>query len=148
MSHKKTLINYVTDVLFVTRLGYRSVTEGGGGWVKNCPNLCDVMSGMIVVIFRLFRVSCCMQKQHVFIVGYFNHQKNLSFKWEIIIWPIQHDWMNMTQKFEHDRKDHTDKHLLLEHDQKCMTTTNINGWIWPKFNLVIFNRSSSSSSYI
>ena len=30
----------------------------------------------------------------------------------------------MTEKFVLDRKDHTDKH-----DWKCMTTTNINGWI-------------------
>ena len=28
----------------------------------------------------------------------------------IIIWPIQHDRMNMTIKFEQDQKDHTNKH--------------------------------------
>ena len=32
--------------------------------------------------------------------------------------------MNMTKKFVHDRKDHTDKNKPLEHDQKCTTTTN------------------------
>ena len=42
----------------------------------------------------------------------------------MLIWPIQDDRMNMTQKFVHDQKDHTDKHKPLEHDQKSMTTTN------------------------
>ena len=28
----------------------------------------------------------------------------------ILIWPIQDEWMNVTKKFVHDQKDHTDKH--------------------------------------
>ena len=30
--------------------------------------------------------------------------------WGTIFWPNQHDRMNVTEKFVHDRKDHTDKH--------------------------------------
>ena len=45
-------------------------------------------------------------------------------KRKLKIWPIQDDQMNMTKKFVHDRKDHTDKNKPLEHDQKCTTTTN------------------------
>ena len=37
------------------------------------------------------------------------------------------DRMNMTKKFVHDQKHHTDKHLRLEHDQKFTTMTNNNG---------------------
>ena len=33
-----------------------------------------------------------------------------SFMGGTIFWPNQHDRMNVTKKFVHDRKDHTDKH--------------------------------------
>ena len=48
-------------------------------------------------------------------------------KTRMLIWPIQDDRMNMTEKFIHDGKDHTHKHTPLEHDQKCTTTMNNNG---------------------
>ena len=46
-------------------------------------------------------------------------------KWGIIIWLIQHDRINMTEKFLHDQKDHTNKHLPFEHDRKSMTENKI-----------------------
>ena len=39
----------------------------------------------------------------------FNFLNNF-FEYFDDIWPIQDDRMNMTKKFEHDQKDHTDKH--------------------------------------
>ena len=59
-------------------------------------------------------------------------------------WPNEYDRKICTWPKRSHRRTWT-----MELDRKCITTTNINGWIWPKLknfiNSVIFNHSCLSS---
>ena len=73
----------------------------------------SLQAGVKVVFNKLFKNS---QFFWYFVVDYTFYETCLVFykinfaKGGIIIWPIQLDRMNMTEKCEYDQKDHTDKH--------------------------------------